>query len=104
MLPAAWKRPESSASLSQSVRGAIAASSLRRSSDSDTFELQEPPLVLRSETAVRTEAGCRNDTVARQDERKAIVRAERSRCTLCVRVTRRARKLAVGHDLAVGNV
>ena len=51
-LPAVWKRPESSASRSQSRRGAIAASSRRTSSESGTLELQQPALVVDAERPV----------------------------------------------------
>src|SRR5438132_1837392 len=78
-LPAAWNRPDSSASLSQSLRGAIAASSFRRSSERDTFELQEASFVLQAEAAVAAETVGGDDSVAWEDERVAVLRAERTR-------------------------
>src|SRR5207253_6110770 len=71
LLPAAWKSPDNSASRSQVFAGAIAASSLRRSSESDTFELQQTALVLDAERSVRADAICGNDAVTRNDERRS---------------------------------
>ena len=64
-LPAVWKSAESSASRSQSRRGAIAASSSRSSSDSDMLEREQAPLVVGAERAVAAEPGRRDDAVAR---------------------------------------
>src|SRR5437763_954699 len=100
MLPAAWKSPDNSASRSQVFAGAIAASSLRRSSESDTFELQQTALVLDAERSVRADAVCGNDAVTRNDEWVAVVCAERPRGALGIRTTGGRRKLAVRDDLA----
>ena len=67
-VPAEWKRPESSASRSQSDAGAIRASSRRRSSESDMLERQQPPLVRAAERAVPAEAVGGDDAVARNED------------------------------------
>src|SRR6185295_13324313 len=72
MLPAVWKRPESSASRSQSLRGAMPASSLRRSSESDTFEGEQSLLVLDAERAVRADPVRTDDTVAGNDDAEPV--------------------------------
>ena len=82
------------------LRGTIPASSFRRSSDSDTFELQQPTLVLDSERAVRAEPVRRDDAMARDDEPEAVARAERAHSTLRVQAPGERRELAVGDRLA----
>src|ERR1051326_995794 len=101
MLPAAWNRPESSASRAQSLRGAIAASSLRRSSESDTLELQQAALVVDAEAPVVADAVRRHDAMAGQRERRPVVRAERPGGALRVRIAGVASQLPVRDDLAV---
>src|ERR687884_645628 len=100
MLPAEWNRPESSASRSQSLLGAIPASSLRRSSESDTFERQQPPLVLEPERPVRAEAGGRDDAMTRDDDREPVQGAERPGRGLRTRVAGEPREVGVRDDLA----
>src|SRR5207237_5541411 len=96
-LPAVWKSAESSASRSQRRAGAIAASSLRRSSASGkrTLELEQAPLVADAERAIRAEPAGRDHAMARQQHREAVPRAERPRRAVCVRVARQRRELAV---------
>src|SRR5262249_3930627 len=88
--PATWKRPESSASRSHSFMGAIAASSSRRSSESDiAFEREQAALVAEAVGAVRAEAAGGDDAVARNEDGEAASRAEAPGRT---RRTRRAGK------------
>src|SRR3954454_23447774 len=98
-LPAAWKSAESSARRSHSRSGAIAASSLRTSSEKDILELQQAALVLDTARAVASDPGRGDHAVARDDELKAIVRADRTGCPLRIRVTGERRQLSVGDDL-----
>src|SRR6266487_94682 len=102
--PAEWKSAESSASRSHSRAGAIAASSLRTSSESDTFELQQPALVPDTAGAVATDPVRGDHAVARDDEGKPVVRANRAGGALRVRVAGERRQLAVGDDLAPRNI
>src|SRR2546421_4010248 len=102
-VPAAWKRPESSASRSHSCRGAIAASSLRRSSESDMLEGEQPALVVRPMRAVRAEPRRRHDAMAGHDHGEAVVGAEAPGGPLGARVAGEGGQLAVGHDLAAGH-
>src|SRR5437763_1737547 len=85
-LPAVWKSAESSASRSQRRTGAIAASSLRTSSESDILELQEPALVPAAERAVRAEPVCGHHPVARNEDRQPVAGTEGAGRTLGVRV------------------
>src|SRR5262249_54647229 len=62
-------------SRSQSDSGAIAASSLRRSSES-TLELQQPPLVGDPVRAVGAEAVCAYDAVTGDEEAEPVAGAE----------------------------
>src|SRR3954447_10538637 len=99
-LPATWKSPESSARRSQSESGAICASSLRRSSESDTLELQETPLVAEPERPVRAQACRAHHAMARHEETEAVARTERAgRARSTGRACER-RELAVGDDLS----
>src|SRR5512133_66254 len=99
-LSAVCAKPESSASRSQSRSGAIPASSSRSSSDSDTLELQESPLVLDPERAVRAEPVGRHDAMARDHKREAVAGAEGARGPLCVRPAGKCRQLSVRDRLA----
>ena len=90
--PAVWKSPESSARRSQSRCGSIAASSRRTSSESGTFELQQPSLVLDPERAVAADPAGGDDAVAREDQRQPVLRAERARPRAAPAAGRRARR------------
>src|SRR5512133_2260337 len=103
-LPAVCAKPESSASRSQSRSGAIPASSSRGTSDSDTLELQAPPLVIDPERAVRAEPTCRHDAMAGDHECEAVARAEGARGPLCVRPAGKRRQLSVRDRLASSDV
>src|SRR5207302_689498 len=81
-----------------------AASSFRKSSESDTLELQKATFVLDAEVAVCAESVRSDDSVARQDQRVPVVRAERPGRALRIGVPGRAGQLAVGHNLAVRHV
>src|SRR3954452_6664027 len=94
-LPATWKSPESSARRSQSESGAICASSLRRSSERDTLELQEAPLVAQPERSVRAQAGGAHDAMARHEETEAVASAEGARRPRCAGRAGERRQLAV---------
>src|SRR5688572_18119893 len=77
-LPAEWKSAETSASRQHVRVGAIAASSARRSSESGmTLEPEELALVVDAERAVATDVVRADDAMAGQEEREAVVRAER---------------------------
>src|SRR5204863_7069955 len=99
--PAKWKSADSSASRSHSRSGATAASSARTSSENDTLELQEPPLVGRAERAVGPETTDGDDAVARDDQREPVRRAHGTDRTLCVGMARERGDLAVRRRLAV---
>src|SRR5207237_618045 len=101
-LPATWKSPESSARRSQSDSGAIAASSLRRSSES-TFELQQPALVLDAIRPVRAEVACGDDAMTRDEQAEAVARAEASRRTRRAGRSSERGELPIGDDLAARN-
>src|SRR5688500_8125481 len=76
-LPAEWKRAGISASRQQPRSGAIAASSLRRSSESGmALETEQPALVGDPERPVRPDPVRRHDAVARDQEEVAVVCAE----------------------------
>src|SRR5207247_11331603 len=87
-LPAEWQRPESSARRSHALRGLIAASSCLRSSDSDTFEREQTPLVVETEQAVRAEAVGGDDAMARRNETEAVASTECSGRPLRARIPR----------------
>src|SRR5215218_864316 len=104
MLPAPRMSAESSASRQHALRGAIEASSARTSSERGmTLQGEQATLVLDAERAVGTQSAGRDDPVAGDDERKAVVRAERARCSLGIRVAGERRQLAVRDRLAVRN-
>src|SRR5215213_6974697 len=76
-LPAEWKSAETSASRQHPRRGAIAASSARRSSESGMpLEPQQPALVRETERAVAADPGRADDAVARDEEPEAVLGAE----------------------------
>src|SRR5206468_6478374 len=102
-LPAVCARPESSESRSQSRAGLIPASSFRSSSDSDTFELQQSPLVLHAERSVRPDPVSAHDAMARHDEREPVARAESPRRALRPRPPSQRSQLAVADDLPAWN-
>ena len=90
--PAKWKSADSSASRSHSRSGAIAASSVRTSSENDTLELQEPPLVAGAERAVRAEPVRADDAVAGHDDPEAVRGADRADAPAARSGGRRARR------------
>src|SRR5581483_11706436 len=102
-LPAVWKSAESSASRSQPRFGAIAASSFRRSSESDTLELEQSTLVADAERSVRAHAVRGDDAMAREQDRDPVARAEGSGGAVRVRVARERSELAVRDRLGVGH-
>ena len=83
--------------------GAIAASSLRRSSESDTLECQQATLVVEPQRAVRAESVRGDDAVAGHDEWEAVPGAERSDRPLGARIAGELRQLRVRDDLPIGN-
>src|SRR5215210_5880516 len=99
--PAECASPESSASRSQSVAGAIAASSFRRSSESDTLELQQTTFVRDPGRAVRTDPVGGDHPVTGHDDREPVARAERAGGALGARVAGAFRDLGVRDDVAV---
>src|SRR5262249_35875142 len=98
--PDAWNSAESSASLQQRRSGAICASSSRRSSDSDTFELQQPTLVVVAVRAPAAEPADGDDAVHGQEGREVAASAERPRGARRARPSGAERELAVGDHLA----
>src|SRR2546422_9480129 len=82
----------------------MAASSLRTSSESDTFELQQPALVSDTAGAVATDPVRGDHAVARDDDGKPVARADRAGGALGIRVAGKRGELAVGDDLAPRNV
>ena len=81
-LPAEWKSPTAPRAGRSRASARSRASSLRSSSESDTLELQQPPLVLDAERSVRADAAGGDDAVARHDEREPVLGAERARGAL----------------------
>lgn len=81
----------------------MAASSCRRSSESDTFELQQTSFVLHAQRAVRADACCGDNAVTGNDQAEAVVGAERSGGALGARVAREASEIAVRNDFSVGD-
>src|SRR5439155_11728091 len=100
-LPAEWKSPESSARRSHSLRGVIAASSCRRSSESDTFEQQQSLLVTGPEGAVGPQAVRGDHAVAGDHDAEAVTCAERSCRALRPRVAGEPCEITVGDHLSV---
>src|SRR5262245_56984794 len=99
--PAVWKSADSSASRSHSRRGAIAASSFRRSSLSGiAFEREQPALVLDTARPVGAETRRRDDAVARHEDRQRVVRAERPRGARGPGPAGKRRQLPVGDHLS----
>src|SRR5918992_4767391 len=105
MPPADRTSAESSASRQQRLRGVIAASSERTSSERlMSLQRKEPALVLEPKRAKRAEAAGRDDAVARNDKREAVTRAERAGRALRVRMPRQSGQLSVRNALAVGDL
>ena len=77
------------------------ASSLRRSSESDTFERQQAALVVEPKRSVRAQAIRGDDAVTRHDDREAVPCAERAHSTLRARMTGEPGEVCVRDDLAV---
>src|SRR5262245_48699438 len=102
--PAEWKSPESSASLSQSAVGATWASSRLTSSESDTLEREEPPLVAGAKRAVAAEAARGDHAVARHEDAVVVLRAERAGRARRARRPCEGGVRPVGHDLAAGHL
>src|SRR5215471_170608 len=99
--PAVWNSADSSARRSHSRFGAIAASSLRRSSESGMpLEREQTTLVLDAARPVRTEPVRGYDAVARDEDRQRVPRAERPRRARGSGPAGERGKLAVGDDLA----
>src|SRR5947207_12589829 len=99
--PAVWNSTDSSASRSHSRRGAIAASSFRRSSESRIpLEREQPPLVLHAARAVRAKTRRGNHTVARNEDRQRVLGAERPGCARRAGASGQRSQLAIGDNLA----
>jgi hypothetical protein len=67
------------------------------------LQAQEAAFVLDPERPVSAEAGRRDDAVARQEEREAVVRAERAGCASRPRPAGQLGELAVADHLAPGD-
>lgn len=103
-VPAVWKSADSSARRSHSRAGAIAASSLRRSSASvKTLEGEQPALVPEPERPIRAEPARADDPMARHEDGKAVAGAERPCRTRGAGAAGQRCELPVRHDFAARN-
>ena len=81
----------------------MAASSCRRSSESDTLELQEASLVLHAQRAVGAESSRGDHAVTGDDQTEAVVGAERSGGALSAGMACQASEVAVRNNFSVGD-
>src|SRR6185312_16595121 len=98
--PAAWKSADSSARRQQRRAGAIAASSSRMASETDTLEREHAPLVVDAEVPERPDPVHGDDAVTRDDDAEAVARAEGPRGAGRTRPARERGQLPVRDDLA----
>jgi hypothetical protein len=99
-LPAEWKSADSSACRSHSRSGAIAASSLRTSSENDILEREQAALVLDPTRAITPDPVGGDNSVAWNDERKAIPGTDGASRPLRVRIAGQGGQLPISHDFA----